>query len=191
MLFRSASLPNETAMAADVTTAADLQRAFEDGDRWLELVAGRLVRLSPPDEIHGNVVRNLSKALGKHFRKNPTLYPVFELGLVLSRDPDTVRCPAISCFSVGDGLAQSAQLVTDARPELIVEVASSNDRREAMSDRIRDYQHWGVPAIWVFDPVSQHAHVFHRDEAPRMLKETELLHGKYELAGLQIGRAHV
>jgi len=171
---------------AEPATADDLQRAFEDGDRWLELVAGRLVRLSPPDEVHGNVVRNLAKALGRHLRNNPLFYPCFELGLILSHDPATVRCPAICCYPVSDGMAQAGKLVTDARPELIVEVASSNDRREAMSDRIRGYQDWGVPAIWVFDPVSQHAHVFHRGEIPRMLKAAETLHGKFELAGFEI-----
>jgi Uma2 family endonuclease len=171
---------------AALFTAADFQQALEDGDRWIEIVAGRLVRLSPPDEVHGNVVRNLSKALSAWLRKSPTLYPCFELGLIVTRDPDTVRCPAISAFTVSEGLAQADRLMTDVRPELIVEVASSNDRREAMSERIRGYQDWGVPAVWVFDPVSLHVHVFHQGQPPRMLKENETLHGQFELASFSI-----
>jgi len=167
-------------------TAAQFQQALEEGDRWIEVVAGRLVRLSPPDELHGNVVRNLSKSLGAYLRRSPTLYPCFELGLIVERDPDTVRCPAISCFPIADGLAQTERLMTDARPQLIVEVASTNDRRDAMSERLRGYHDWGVPAIWVFDPSSQHVHIFHEGDPPRMLKENETLHGKFELAGFHI-----
>jgi|UniRef100_A0A7C4LK59 Uma2 family endonuclease len=167
-------------------TADDYQRALEEGDRWIEVVAGRLVRLSPPDELHGNVVRNLAKALGAFLRQHPVLYPCFELGLIVARQPDTIRCPAISCFSMADGLAQMGLLVTDRKPELIVEVASSNDRRESMAQRVREYQQWGVPAIWVFDPVSLHAHVFHRGALPQMLKAAETLHGCFELAGFHV-----
>jgi Uma2 family endonuclease len=173
-------------MSAPSFTAEQFQAALEEGDRWLEVVAGRLIRHSPPDETHGNVVRNLSKALGRFLRKAPTLYPCFELGLILARNPDTVRCPAISCFLPADGLVQMDRLLTDTRPELVVEVASSNDRRDAMSERLRGYHDWGVPAIWVFDPSSLHVHVFHRGSDPRMLKETEMLHGQFELAGFHV-----
>lgn len=173
-------------MSAAHFTAEQYQQALEEGDRWIEVIAGRLVRLTSPDELHGNVVRNLSKALGAFFRKSPTLFPCFELGLVVARDPDTIRCPAISCFPIADGLAQSDRLVTDTRPQLIVEVASTNDRRDAMTERIRGYQEWGVPAIWVFDPQSQHVHVFHAGAPPRMLKENETLHGAFELAGFHV-----
>lgn len=167
-------------------TAVDYQRALEEGDRWIEVVGGRLVRLSPPDEAHGNVVRNLAKALGAFLRQHPLLFPCFELGLIVARHPDTIRCPAISCFSQAGGLAEMELLVTPRRPELIVEVASSNDRREGMAQRIHEYQQWGVPAIWVFDPISLHAHVFHRGSYPQMLKAAETLHGQFELAGFHV-----
>ena len=173
-------------MSSPSFTAAQYQQALEEGDRWLEVVAGRLVRLSPPDEAHGNVVRNLSKALSAFFRKSPTLFPCFELGLVVARDPDTIRCPAVSGFPIADGVAQAERLVTNVRPQLVVEVASTNDRRDAMSERLRGYQEWGVPAIWVFDPSSQHVHVFHAGQPPRMLKENEMLHGAFELAGFHV-----
>jgi hypothetical protein len=39
-----------------------------EGDRWIELVAGRLIRLDPPDELHGDVVRNLSLPLAKYLK---------------------------------------------------------------------------------------------------------------------------
>jgi Uma2 family endonuclease len=158
-------------------TAEDYLRHLEDGDRWLELVAGRLVRLSPPDERHGNVVRNLSKALSAALRKESRLFPCFELALHVARDPDTVRCPAISCFPLSGGLDELDKLITDRTPELVIEVASSNDRREAMSERVEGYLEWGVPNVWIFDPASEHVHVFAAGQRPRMLKPTEFLSG--------------
>ncbi len=158
-------------------TADDWLKLLQDGDRWLELVEGRLVRLVPPDEVHGNVVRNLAAALSRQFRKEPGLFAAFELGLQVARSPDTVRCPAISCFRIDGGVQELDVLLTTRRPELVIEVASSNDRREAMSARIQAYQAWGVRGIWVFDPESQHAHVFLEGTLPRMYKDNEKLTG--------------
>jgi Uma2 family endonuclease len=160
-----------------VETAADYLRHLEDGGRWLELVAGRLVRLSPPDERHGNVVRNLSKTLSAALRKDARLYPCFELALHTQQDPDTVRCPAISCFPLSGGLGELDKLLTDTRPVLVVEVASSNDRREAMSERVEEYLDWGVLHLWICDPHSEHVHVYAAGQRPRMLKPNEYLSG--------------
>ncbi len=167
-------------------TAKQFLELLEDGQRWIELVRGRLVRLSPPDEIHGNAVRNLSAALSERFRREPGLFACYELGLITAFDPDTVRCPAIACFRMDGGLGELDRLTTERVPDLVIEVASSNDRRDAMSERIRGYMEWGVTAIWVFDPESQHAHVFLRGETPKMLKENERLIGAPIVPGFAI-----
>lgn len=167
-------------------TANQYRELLEDGNRWIELVHGRLVRLSPPDEIHGNAVRNLSAALSHQFRREPGLFACYELGLITAFDPDTVRCPAIACFRAEGGLGELDRLTTERVPELVIEIASSSDRREAMSERIRGYVDWGVIAIWVFDPESQHAHVFLQGDTPKMLKENERLVGAPTVPGFAI-----
>lgn len=169
-----------------VMSANQFRELLEDGQRWIELVRGRLVRLSPPDEIHGNAVRNLSATLSECFRREPGLFACYELGLITAFDPDTVRCPAISCFRTDGGVGELDRLTTERVPELVIEVASSSDRREAMSERIRGYIDWGVPAIWVFDPESQHAHVFLEGDVPKMLKENERLVGAPIVPGFAI-----
>lgn len=159
---------------------------LEEGDRWIEMVQGRLIRLAPPDEQHGNVVRNLSQALSRHLRKQPTHYLCFELALLVSPANNTIRAPAMSAFPTSSGLVELDNLLTETVPELVIEVASSNDRRDSMSERIRGYQTWGVPHIWVFDPESQHAHLFSAQESPRMLKETESLTSRTLLPGFEV-----
>jgi Uma2 family endonuclease len=171
---------------SQVRTAADYLARLEEGDRWIELVRGRLVRLSPPDERHGNVVRNLAHALSHHLKTERAYYLCFELGLVLQTTPATVRAPAVTAYPVSIGLGELDKLVTETVPVLVVEVASSNDRREGMSERIAGYQRWGVSHVWVFDPQSKHAHVFSPDEPPRMLKETETLTSRTLLPGFSV-----
>ena len=169
-----------------VDAPEDFVRRLEEGERWLEVVQGRLIRLSPPDEAHGNVVRNLSLSLAQHLRQQRDLYACFELGLLLSAQPLTIYSPAIACFRTAAGFGELDQLLTTTVPQLVVEVASSNDRRDAMSERIRNYQSWGVPHIWVFDPESQHVHVFSPSERPQMLKEIQTLTSRTLLPGWEI-----
>ncbi|MBI1348340.1 hypothetical protein GC163_18855 [bacterium] len=172
--------------ASTITSSEDFVRRLQDGERWLEVVQGRLIRLSPPDEAHGNVVRNLSKSFGQHLRKQRDLYACFELGLQLADQPLMIYSPALACFRTENGFGELDQLLSTTVPELVVEVASSNDRRDAMSERVRNYQTWGVPHIWVFDPESQHVHVFSPNERPQMLKEIQTLTSRTLLPGWEM-----
>jgi Uma2 family endonuclease len=157
-----------------------------EGDRWIELVAGRLVRLDPPDQPHGDVVRNLSKPLATFLKTSPDLCACFELPLVISREPATIRCPAVSCFRSTERFAEVDKIVTDTRPALVIEVASTNDRREGMSERVKGYLAAGVSAVWVIDPVTRHVHQFHPPHSGIMLKEIQTLRGAPVLSGFEI-----
>ena len=172
--------------SAPLLTVEQYEDRLLEGDRWIELVAGRLVRLDPPDEMHGDVVRNLSKPLATYLKTSPDVYACFELPLVLSRDPATVRCPAISCFQSTNRFAEGDKLVTDTRPVLIIEVASTNARRDGMSERVKGYLDAGIAAVWVVDPVTRHVHQFHPPKPGIMLKETQILHGSPVLPGFEL-----
>ena len=107
-----------------------------DGGQWAELVRGRVEILTPPEEEHRLVVLHLSKALGSYLTERPDGYPVFDLGLIVARHPDTVRFPAISFFLGGDMFAEADRSITDTRPALVIEIMSSSDRRRSLSDRL-------------------------------------------------------
>lgn len=157
-----------------------------EGDRWIELVGGRLIRLEPPDEMHGDVVRNLSRPLAQFLKTSPDVYACFELPLVLVREPATVRCPAVSCFQSADRFSESEKLVTDTMPALVIEVASTNDRRDGMSERVKGYLNAGIRGVWVIDPVTRHLHQFHPPIPGIMSKETQVLDGGPILAGFKL-----
>ena len=157
-----------------------------EGDRWIELVAGRLVRLEPPDEKHGDVIRNLSRPLAQYLKSSPDICVCFELPLVMSREPASIRCPAVLCFRSGDRFSETDKLVTETLPTLVIEVASTNDRRDGMSERVRGYLDAGISGVWVIDPVTKHVHQFHPPIPGMMFKETQILQGDPILPGFQI-----
>lgn len=167
-------------------TVEQLQGLLEEGERWLELSAGRLIRHDPPDVVHGNVVRNVSRALAAQFRQRPDLVACFELGLITGRNPDTVLFPAISCFSLPGGFEESDKLLTDSIPRLVIEIASTNDRRAHVVDRVKSHLRRGVASIWVFDPVDQEVHQFRQDESARRFRTEELLRDTIVVPGFEL-----
>lgn len=172
-------------------TLAQFLDELQEGERWIELSAGRLVRHDPPDVAHGNVVRNLSRALAVHIRQRPETVACFELGLVMSRNPDTVLCPAVSCFPLPAGFAEADKLISESVPRLVMEVASTNDRRTDLAQRVQGYLAHGIVGVWVFDPAAREGHVFSRSEAARRYRESETLHDAHGLPGFALPVAEV
>ena len=163
----------------------EFEQRVLDGDRWIELIDGRFSRLEPPDDAHGDVVRNLSKSLATVLKKSPDTYACFELPLVLRRELPTVRCPAVSCFrfEAGNRFAETDKVLTETRPVLTIEVASTNDRRESMSARVESYLQWGVSGVWIIDPVTRHVHQFVGRSSRLMLKEPQVITGHPYIPG--------
>jgi len=157
-----------------------------DGGRWTELVAGKLVTLSPPTIEHGTAVLNLSKALAEYSQKEQGGYACFELGLMTARNPDTVRVPAICFFAAGPMFAEADKVVTEARPTLVVDVASTNDRRRGLEQRVSSWLEWGVSAVWVLDPQAKQVHAVEKGRAGQRLAEHQSLQGASLLSGFKI-----
>jgi Uma2 family endonuclease len=160
--------------------------ALPDGGRWTELVAGKPVILSPPTIEHGTAVLNLSKALAEYSQKEQGGYACFELGLVVARNPDTVHFPAICFFTTGGIFAEAEKVVTEARPTLVVEVASTNDRRRGMEQRLTNWLEWGVKLVWVLDPQGKQVHAVENARGSRRFVEHQSLSGESALTAFEI-----
>jgi Uma2 family endonuclease len=159
---------------------------FPETGQWSELEAGQVVHLQPPDVDYGTVVLNLSKALAEFARSTASGYACFDLGLQLRSDPDTVRFPAISYFSDGPRFAESDRAITSAVPALVVEIASTADRRRRQPERTRDYLAWGVSAVWIVDPQPQVVDVVQPDRPARGVTAAEWLVGPAALYDFRI-----
>jgi len=132
----------------------DQRHELPEAGQWAELDRGAVRLLQPPDLDHGTAVLNLSKAFAAwtHSGSGGVAYACFDLGLIVARDPDSIWFPAVSVFTHGPRFAESDKLATATVPTLIVELASSADRRRLLADRIAAWQAWGVQEVWVIDP---------------------------------------
>jgi len=176
-------MSNDSLLTAEEFAAT--RHELPDGGRWTELVAGRPVLISPPSVEHGNAVLNLGKALAEYSQKGQGGYACFELGFTIARNPDTVLFPAACFFTIGAMFAESDKTVTESRPAVIVEVASSNDRRRGLDDRIGGWLNWGVSVVWLLDPHAKRVHVFEKGCPGQPLAEHESLTGQSVLSGFQ------
>lgn len=167
-------------------TAEDLETRLLNGERWIELQRGRLVRLEQPSEDHRVIVHNLSLAIAAHLRSTRRHFACFELGLWLAKGPDTVQRPAITIYPVAIGCEQADKLISDVAPELAIEIASTNDRREGIAERVKAYLSWGIRGVWVVDPVTKHVHQFVGTQVGRMIKPKETLSGDPILEGFSV-----
>ena len=168
---------------------AEHRTELPDGGRWAELVAGRVMSFQPPDPQHGTTLLNLSKALAKHLqagRAVHTGYACFELGLLVSRNPDTVRFPAVSYFASGSRFAHTDEVLTAASPDLVIEVPAASDRRRDMSQRVREYLALGASLVWVVDPLEQQVHVFPKLGSSQRVAAQQRLTGDDVLSGFEL-----
>jgi Uma2 family endonuclease len=173
---------------SDLLTAEEFIRGkfdLPEGGRWTELHAGIVTTFEPPDDPHGNVVRNLSRLLAEYTQAQPEGYACFELGFILERDPDTVYFPPVSYISSGPRFAETDEIATARLPALVVEIASTNDRRRNMAERVQHYLDWQVPAVWVADSVAREIHVFNPTLAPRRYSADQILPGGEGLLNFQ------
>ncbi|MGQ0635021.1 MAG: Uma2 family endonuclease [Planctomycetaceae bacterium] len=157
-----------------------------EGGRWTELIAGRVVTLAPPSIEHGTAVLNLSKALAEFTRRDQSGYACFDLGLVLSRLPAVVRFPAVSFFAGGPMFSESDKTITETRPALVADVASTNDRRRGMEERVTSWLDWGVPLVWVLDTAGKQVHAFEKGCQGQRLAEHQTLLGGSVLSGFNV-----
>lgn len=160
-----------------------------DRGRWTELLAGRRVNLQPPTIEHGTAVLNLGKALAAFAQRGGRGYACFDLGLIVARNPDTLRVPAVSVFLEGPLFAESDKIVTETRPAIVAEVASTNDRRRNMRQRVSSWLDWGVPLVWILDPQSRELHVFEQGGPVTQLAAENTLRGGSVLTDFQVSVA--
>lgn len=150
-----------------------------DGGRWIELIAGDTVRLEPPDDGHGTAVLNLSKAFAQASRDAdaPHGYACFDHLIVVQRRPDTVLSPAVSYFRGSTWFSELDETVSKSIPALVVEIASTNDRRLAMGARVKRYLARGVEHVWVIDTEDRQVHRYQQNRPSKRLRDHETLSG--------------
>jgi Uma2 family endonuclease len=174
-------------MATDTTTAPKKMTAEEfyewanrpenEGKRY-ELENGEVAEMSSPGEAHALVCWFAIKVLTNYLtRRGRGHLLTNDCGLVVRRNPDTVRGPDVMAFLDDLTLGQARRGHTDRIPQLVVEVRSPTDRQGKTLRRIEQYHKRGVPLVWLLDPEELTVTVFRPNEFPKVLDDTDELTG--------------
>jgi Uma2 family endonuclease len=99
-----------------------------EGKRF-ELENGEVVEMPSPGELHGFVCWLAAMALGNYlFRRGAGYVCTNDTGLIVRRNPDTVRGPDLLVFLETRDPDQMSRTFCDRVPALIVEVFSPSDK---------------------------------------------------------------
>jgi Uma2 family endonuclease len=158
----------------------------ENANKGFELVRGEVIELPSPFKPHGTVCMNVGWVLGCYVRQRGGGYLTGnDSGVILERDPDTVRGPDVALYEDAKAFAELHPKYGEVPPILAVEVLSPNDRADRVTRKIMDYLRGGVRLVWLIDPEARTVAVYHPENGPRLAQETEELDGGEVLPGFR------
>ena len=173
-----------TTTKPELLTADDLLRLSSKGVKG-ELIRGVLHETMSAGVNHGRIVVKLVLLMGAFImpRRLGTLL-ASDTGVLLERDPDTVREPDIAYISserlpIGEDVPGYSEVI----PNVVVEVASPSDSRTEVRRKALMWLEHGVGVVWVAHPVSHTIDVYQADSSMLTLTEDDTLGGGETLPG--------
>lgn len=125
---------------------------FDDGSEVneYELVAGRLVLMPEPSELHEEILEFLSFMFELAYRRRKLKYSVRKRNALLL-DETTSRRPDIAIIQRPQSYPDDQPRIgIQTQPFMIVEIASSNWSTDLI-DKQEEYLALGVPEYWIID----------------------------------------
>jgi Uma2 family endonuclease len=139
-------------------SAEDFLGLGETRERY-ELIDG-VVCMSPrPNTLHQRLLVLMSLQLEEHCKSRPGVRFFPDVDLVLSGG--TVYAPDIVCY--GPGRVHGFPTRLDVTPDLIIEILSHGTKAYDLTTKLEDYQKFGVPEYWTYDPADGMARCFRRE----------------------------
>ncbi len=153
-----------------------------------ELVAGRVVRMTPTSPARGRIEVNVAAALKQFVRtRNLGVVMAGEVGVFTRRNPDTVRAPDVLYLSrERDARRRRPHGFLDVAPELVVEILSPTDRPDPLRRKLGEYLAAGVRVVWVIDPATRTVQIHHDGGEPVSLEVGAVVTGEDVLPGFEM-----
>ena len=181
---RPAATPLPTGLTAD--EFYDFCQLPENDNRWFELVRGKVIEMSRPTCKHGIVSTLVGTELSLYTRRVRHGYVASnDSGVVLERNPDTVRGPDVAVYTDAAHYDDVHPKYGEEPPILAVEVPSPNDRMSKVTRKIADYLRNGVRVVWLLDPEGKDLTVYRATVLPAVLGADEYVEGDPELPGFR------
>lgn len=161
-------------------------RPDNQGKRW-ELDRGEIVEMPPPGLLHGVICGLITHFLWEYaLRRKRGYVSSNDAGLLLERNPDTVRGPDVMLFDEASRLEDLSRKHADKLPTILVEVLSPQDRPGKTARRIDQYLERGVPLVWLVYPEERIVTVYRPDKRPVVLDESKEITGQEVLPDLRL-----
>ena len=141
-----------------------------------EVIEGRLKELAPAGGEHGYFEAEVAFKL-KEVEGGYVL--VGEVGIVISRDPLTVRAADIVYISK-DKLKSVPKGMLEVPPDLVVEIISPSNTFEEVEEKVADYLNFGVGRVFLIDPSAKKVTLINEErkiEIKDFDEEVEILPG--------------
>ncbi len=122
-------------------------------DGRYEVVEGRLIEMSPAGGWHALVVAELSSRLRAKLRYLGYVF-AGELGLVIKREPLTLRASDIAFYS-RERLREVPRGFLQEPPDLVVEVIAEETSMEYFEEKLKDYLNFGVGRLVFVDLIKK------------------------------------
>ena len=164
-------------------TADDLLRLHSQGVRG-ELVRGVLHKTAPGGLERGELTATVGYLLSVFVKPRRLGRVMMGVGVILERDPDTVRRASVSFVS-----AQRRPLgvrntgYAEIPPELVVEIRSPGDSAAELDEKARMWIGYGVLIVWAVHPDARTVDVYRADGTATALTEWDMLDGGEALPG--------
>jgi Uma2 family endonuclease len=149
-------IPSDVRAPIRLFTAADLAvfpTHLPSGDVDYELDHGRLIVMVPPGESHASVQAFLAAELVNQGQRKRHGRAYSEVGIVLSRNPDTVLGADLAFIGKSKlPVRKSREGYVETIPDLVVEIRSKNDTRAELERKAAEYLSAGVGIVLIVDP---------------------------------------
>ncbi len=148
----------------------------EKRDRSFELQRGEIVEISRPGKFHGLVCGNVSRLKGNYAASRSKGYVCTnDTGVVVERDPDTVRGPDLMLFDAAEPIVYVEVKFGAAQPLVDIVVLSPSDRLGKVNRQIQDQLRFGTRTVWLLDPDSRLGTMYRPGQSHHVLENTEEL----------------
>ena len=152
-----------------------------------ELIRGVLCEMPPPGIEHGQIcVRIGSLILRIADERRLGTVTTNDAGVVLEREPDTVRGPDVAFYS-NNRLSPGVRVTgySEKPPDLAVEVKSPTDSRDEIHDKALMWLSYGVRLVWVILPQTRTVDVYRSSRNISTVSEGGELDGHDVLPGFR------
>jgi len=150
----------------------------ENRGRVCELERGRIVEVSRPGKLHGLICANVVGILWNYAIGRKKGYVCSnDTGVIVGRDPDTVRGPDVLFFEDAESVGQVEEKYGETPPVLAALVLSPNDTHGTVMRRVLELVAFGTRLVWVLDPDARNVIVHYPGNRDRVAEESQELTG--------------